>query len=1171
MKLTAILIIFFCAEIGATGHGYGQKVTINRSNANLEDILLEINKQTGYSYSANAEMLQKANRITINANHEELLIVLEKCFKNQPLAYLVKDNIIIVKEKTITSDFDGEFKYPIDVKGRIVDEHGLPVIATITAKGTDKVTGTNMNGEFELKGVDDNATLHISGVNIESFDIQLKGRTELRLSARIKITQGEEVVVANTGYQSVKPNEINGSVVVVSNEMLNEQTGTNILDRLDGITSGLLFNIGKNNPNPQSSTNIIIRGHSTINGPLDPLIVLDNFPYEGNINNINPNDVESITILKDAAATSIWGARGGNGVIVITTKKGRFNKKLRVELNSNIIIKQSPDLFYYPDMSSSDYIDVEEYLFNKGYFNSTITNTTTRPGLAPASEIFLKRRNGLISPADSAAQINDLKATDIRDQFNKYLYQNAVTQQYALNLRGGSGNIAWFISGSYDKAISSLQSENDKINLRIGNTYRPVKNLQIDLGIYYTNRKLENSTIPSYNAILVGGRRVPYLRLADDNGNALSVARYYREGYTDTAGTGKLLNWKYYPLEDYKHDKTNSRQEDITANFGLNYQVLKGLSISILYQYQKQKGVEEDLSDMESFYARDIINRFSQLNRATGIVNYIVPKGAVLNLSNDYINSQALRGQMNFENSWNGKRHFFSAIAGGEIRQLETGGNDVTYYGYRDEPLVFANIDFITKYPLFNRTTTSNVPGAPKIDPTVLNRFVSLYANASYAYKERYTVTMSARKDGSNIFGATTNDKWNPLWSFGFGYEISKEKFYHSGWLPYLKVRYTLGYSGNVDLNKIPLPVGTYSTTTLTNIPYLRITQLNDPSLRWEKVKQANLGIDFSTAKGILSGTIEYYQKWGMDLYGPSFFNYTAGSGGDQIDKNVANMVGRGLDITLTSKNIDRAFKWLTTLLFNYRSEKTSKYFDPNPYTVQSLVGGGNLITPVIGKPLYAIAAYKWGGLNSSGDPQGYLNGILSTNYDEIAKEADQKGVEGGNLVYIGSAVPNYFGSLLNTISWKGFSASVNIVYKLGYYFKRPALSYRLLFSSGIGHQEFADRWRLPGDENRTNVPAMVYTNYQLNGQSVFDSRSDFYLNSEVNVLKADNIRVQFINVAYTFKPTRKKFPVESLQIYCNLANLGIIWRANNEKIDPDYPSIAPPSKSISFGLRASF
>ena len=970
-------------------------------------------------------------------------------------------------------------------------------------------------------------------------------------------------VTINTGYQTIKPNETNGSFAVVDNKTLNQQTGTNILQRLDGVTSGLYVNIGKTKSS-QSTTNISIRGLSTINGPLDPLIVLDNFPYEGDINNINPNDVESVTVLKDAAATSIYGARGGNGVIVITTKKGRLNQKLKIGFNSNIIVSEKPDFYRLDQISVNDYVDVEQYLFNQGYHLSDTSNLNKLP-LTPVYEILLSRRNGQISAADSAIRINSLKATDSRDQYNKYFNQNAVVQQYALNISGGSNNIAWLVSGAYDKTISSTNDRNDKLNVRINNTYKPFKKLQLNLGIYYTNNKLADGGWPDYNTIKVNNKAVPYLRFADEYGNPLAVATRYRAGYTDTAGRGRLLDWKYYPLEDYRHNATTSKREDIVANVGVKYDLSTALSFDANFQYQKQRSSSENLADIESFATRDLINRYTQIGTGSAPNKYIVPQGGILGLSNSTISSIGARGQLSFNKKW--VDHIISAIGGVELREMISDGYSATYYGYNKDPLTYGIVDFVNSYPTLPTGGLLTVGSPPRINATITNRFLSFYGIAAYTYKERYSATFSARSDGSNIFGANTNDKWKPLWSGGLGWELSKEEFYHLSRVPFLKIVATMGFSGNVDLRKTPLPIATLNpSSSTTGLPTATIAQLNDPSLRWETVGQTNFGIQFSTTKQRISGSIEYYFKKGTDLYGPSAFDYTAG-GSATINKNIANMTGRGMDISINSKNLETTTtKWTTRLLLSNNTSKTTSYFGKSAQQVSTLLSGGTSITPVIGKPLYALAAYRWGGLNASGDPQGFVNGQLSTDYNAIRNESNLKGTE-GNIIYMGPANPTWFGALINEFTWRNFSLSINVSYSFGYYFKKPAVSYLNLFQSGTAPgKEFENRWQKPGDEFNTNVPAMVYTNYPL-----FTERESFYSAAEVNVLKADNIRIKYINLDYTMKQKNKKLPFEQFQLYVNIANLGIIWRANKAGLDPDYPADLPPLRQYTVGLRTSF
>jgi TonB-dependent SusC/RagA subfamily outer membrane receptor len=509
---------------------------------------------------------------------------------------------------------------------------GEPVSnATITTLVSKKAVVSSQNGTFNIM-IAKADTLLISHIGY----IEKKVAVESDLSITVLLQQKDVLLgnlTINTGYQQLKPNEVNGSYVVIDNKTLNLQTGGNILQRLNGVTSSVLFNVGKQNNNPQNNTNISIRGLSTINGPLDPLIVVDNFIYDGNINNINPNDVESVTVLKDAAASSIWGARAGNGVIVITLKKGKLNQPLQVDFNTDLIMTDKPDLYYQPSISTDDFIDLEQTLYGKGFYKKLFTNSS-HPAISPAVQIFQDTKNGLISSNDSMTKINILKQTDSRNQFTKYYYQKGLAQQYALNLHGGSSNIAWLISGTYDKAIGNLRAKNDRINFRFENTYTPLKGMRIDAAVYYTSSH-NISGLSGYTSVtsLNGKTQIPYLSLTNSVGNSVAVPSYYNVNYIDTLGGGKLMDWNYYPVEDYKHNETKTNTEEILGNLNLSYAVAKGISLNFLYQYEKQRTETNIVSDTSSYYARNLINSFSQVDEVTGIVNYIIPRGGILNNS----------------------------------------------------------------------------------------------------------------------------------------------------------------------------------------------------------------------------------------------------------------------------------------------------------------------------------------------------------------------------------------------------------------------------------------------------------------------------------------------------------------------------------------------------------
>ena len=1174
MRVTTFFMLVFCVHV--TARTSSQTITLSGSNMKLEHIFSAVKNQTGFVAFYNLNDLSRAQTVSVKAKKLPLTDFLDRVMENQPFTYRILDKTIMIALKPVVlapaAPVVIAVPLPpplIDVKGRVIDEEGKPVAgASVQVKGAaGKGVSTNTEGYFELKGLDENVILLVSGVNIESREVKVSGKTTLGdVVVKVKVAEGEEVVLVNTGYEKLKPNEINGSVVLVDNKTLNQQAGTNILERLNGIVPGLTFLVGKNNSNgnPQNNTGIRINGISTINGPLDPLIILDNFPFEGDISNINPNDIESVSVLRDAAATSIWGARAGNGVIVITTKKGSFNQPLKVSVNSNVIVREKADLFSIPQIATEDFISVEQFLYNNGYYNTQISSAT-RPALTEAIEIFIKRTNGVISSSDSLNLINELKEVDTRKEYNKFINRPTVIYQYSLNLSGGSSNHSWSIAGNYDQSINNsnmVDNGTKKINLRIDDVYKPLKNLQIKFGVYYTNSTADNAaTDYSYGTIKKNtNQSVPYLRFADENRTALPVVTNIRMAYLDTAGGGLLKDWYYYPIEDYKHNRRTTNLEEILANVAINYKITDYLNVDVLYQTGRQRTEARAVADTFSYFYRNLYNQLFQRSTRSSPL----PVGSIVDISSSSLSSTNARAQLNFRKKWG--NHVVSSIVGGEVRGIKSNSTGNRLYGYNEDPLYYnSSVNTVATYPNFITGNAQSIPIASLGISGSDNRFVAMYANSSYTFKNKYSLSGSIRRDGANVFGLSTNDKWKPLWSVGAGWNISDEKFFHVSWISKLRLRTSYGYSGNVDLRKSALPIAAYSNggSATQPYPYAYITSINNPNLRWEKVNQINWGIELSALNDRISAAVDFYHKKGSDLYGETSYDYTTWGYTSVITKNIAAMKGNGMSLNVLSINATGLFKWTTRVICNLASEKTTAYYTGISGTGASLLGGGNTITPVVGKPLYAIAALRWAGLDGKGDPQGYLNGQLSTDYLNIISDANNKGLESSGVEYFGSANPTRFGNLINELSWKNFSLVFNIAYKGGYYFKKSGLNYTSLFLLGQGHPEYKQRWQQPGDENFTNVPALAYTNYPQ-----FDNRSSFYANADIHVLKADHFRVQYINISYDYILKRWKLPFNTISVYANMANLGILWRCNDEQLDPDYPTGFAPQKQFTIGLR---
>lgn len=1168
MKLTYLLITLFTLQAAATT--FGQTVSLRVNKAPLKDVMTEIRKQTGYSFIMDIELLDKANAVSASLTDVPLADALLQVFLGQPFTFELDKETVFITERRIppvtgsrvsrVPNEPGEtliLAYPI-VSGRVVDSAGVALVGAsvrvLDAEGkrTALQTVTDRDGSFELRNVPEDGSLKISYVGYVAATIKAAADVGDVLLRVVQSELEEVEVMVNTGYQTLPRERATGSFEHIGTELFNQQTGTSVLGRLEAITNSLMVD------RSGVLERMTIRGISTLGGLRDVLVILDNFPYEGDIANINPNEVESITVLKDAVAASIWGARAGNGVIVITTKKGELNQPVKILASTNLFLTKRPDLKgIRTQMNASDFIDVETMLFENNYYNSQI-NSASKPVLSPVVELLRDRSTA--TPAEAAeidAAINAYRLKDVREDYRRYMYKDGVTQQYSLNLQGGTDRVAWTTTVGYDRENNELSAGNNRINLKVGSLFKPVKKLDVQLDLAYTQRNAASGKL-GYGEVKTKDNYVlPYQMLADESGNSLAMYKTYNKQFIDTVGDGRLLDWMYYPLEDYKHSIAESNVYDVNVNTAITYELIEGLNVNMKYQHQQQRALGETHHTQQSFLARSIINMYAEL-QGNGETMYHVPLGGMLDMSNSTMKTDNIRGQLNYARKI--KEHDFSLLVGGEVRKKNIRSYSNRFYGYDDGVLSVGNVDYATR-KLNNVTNAlsfiTNRDGVNEYQ----NNFVSSFLLSSYNFLGRYGFSFSARRDASNLFGLKTNDKWNPFWSTGLSWDISKEAFYNASAIPELKIRATYGSSGNTDISMVAVTTISYfsSNNAQTGTPHANVNSYPNPELRWETVNMFNLAMDFATAGRRVAGSLEYYYKRAVDLYGAHPMDITAGVG-TSITKNVASLKGNGMDLKLQTINVDRNLRWNTLLNLSYNKDEVTNVLRTNFAGSNFVTGNSGGVT--IGYPRSALWGYRWGGLDpANGSPLGYLDGVLSDDYTRITGQGTQM----SDLVYFGTAMPKWFGSIVNTVKYKALELGVGVSYKFDYYFRRSSIHYSNLYSSWAGHIDYAKRWQKPGDELTTHVPAQVYP-----GNT---NRDRFYQGAEVLVERGDHIRLQFINVACQL-PLPAAGWLKSASLQVNASNLGILWKKNDQGIDPDYDNgyyrTGAPVR-MSMGLNANF
>ena len=1126
------------------------QVTLNLKSVPLETAFAELKKQSGYGFWYEKKDLGEV-KVSIAVKNVGLKEAMDLCLKGLPFSYEIFDKTVVVKRKVVVAPSGAvptRGGVQEKVKGKVVDaqtnEPLAGVLVRVKSPAMSVVSNERGFFEFNLPSGKYELVVQYLGYNIRNYDLVAPLSDELSLGLMPTENTLNQVQVVNTGYQSLPKERATGSFFVVGTELLSRGVGANILDRLDGVTGSLIFN-RNNQGGGYNGSSMSIRGRSTINGDAEPLIVLDNFPFYGDISTINPNDIEQVTVLKDAAAASIWGARAGNGVIVITTKKGKLNTPLQLSLNTSLKITNKPRLFTRRQLASAEFIEVEQFLFDRGRYDAAINNGFG--AISPAVEIMSAHRKGQFDLNSKNRMLDSLAQFDVRGEELEHLLRHPTEQQYQLNIAGGTTTHRYIVSAGYDQQLpESNVASNDRFTINANHHFIALDNkLEIGFIMQFSQRYSRRNTSMLSN-------RFPYEHITD-GGRALPITDgILNLQYATATQQAGLLDWLYRPLEE---NFANLKEKEISGrgNISIAYRPIERLKVSFNYQHQRSDGKREDLSPLTSYRTRNQINTLTQLDQVTGLLTRPVPLGDILNSRFTDLVGNSARLQVDFDKAWG--QHRLAMLAGYEIGELTSTSAANTLYGYNPATgtNLNATIDYI-KYHRFYYNGSTNQISMGLQNSGTLDRNRSIFANLSYDLLDRYIISGSIRRDESNIFGVKANEKGVPLWSTGLAWKIAEENFIKTGWLPLLTLKASYGYSGNVYKG-----ISAYLTSSAPTFinpwqgNYANIVNPPNPSLRWERVRNLNLELDFALKNNVLRGNVAYYRKLSTDLIGRA--PVAPQTGVSSFVSNSAVLSTNGVDVSLSTTQHFSGFRWTGTVLYNWVMDRVKQY----QVTAGSNydVVNGNFNNPLVGYPYNAVFAFSWAGLDQVGAPRAYLSGTASTNYTAVRNSSER-----GDIAYIGSATPTVFGSFRNEFNWKYFNLSFNITYKFGYYFRRASLNNSSLFSGNYRMPDYSERWKNAGDEMFTTVPALVYP--------ANANRTAIYTLSDLLVESASHIRLQDIRLDCDMKQLMKDAKLPQMQVFLYAQQLGLLWKANKHGIDPDNQQMLP-SSSLAVGLRLNF
>lgn len=1071
-------------------------------------------------------------------------------------------------------------------KASIGQETGTPGIIQNSAIGTT----TNAQGEFSLRVPEGTQNLRVSFLGFNSVLVSIKNKTNVRVVLSSNDNALQEVTV--NGYTSISKRKNTTAIAVVDYENIRQVGVAGIDQMLEGQVAGVA--VTTLNGGPSAAPRIRIRGTASLNGSQDPLWVLDGIPLEGTdmpniydkdnidelrnlpIAGLNPDDIADITILKDAAATAIYGARAANGVIVVTTKKGKQGP-VAINFNANTFITDRPDFSKLNLMNSNEKVDFELGLAKQADLTYRENQGAVSRILHQYNELQNYRNNGFgaLNPAAQQA-INDLRQTNTN--WGNELYQSSINQQYGLSFSGGNDQATYYLStGYYNEEGTTKGTGLERYNVTLKTDYKLSDKLGIGAAIFasQSNRKNYLTEIDAFTNPTNYSRNVnPYQPIR----NAAGGFEYDPDIFGSANGD------VYVPfniIEERENTRYGLKNKSVKGLVDLNYKVYKDLNLRSELGIQVEENSVERFGSEDSYYGRKYKEGSRYYDSATKTFKYFLPEGGIIQ------NQETAFFQYNWKTMLEyskviADKHEIEALAGTELRRNNNKDIITRGFGYDERTLTNQNIVFP------NADWAKNSKFRTYQQLQLENAFASLFGTLSYTYDRRYTLYGSVRYDGSNLFGVDPKYRYLPIYSVSGAWNAKEEKFLESAsWLSNLRVRSSYGIQGNIDKNTSPFVIGDYQRTSILPGGSETIINVSSPpndKLRWEKTTTFNAGVDLGLFNNAIQLTVDYYNRNSKDLIGTQ--DLSLENGFEFTQSNFSRINNKGIELSLSTRNISTSkFSWSTDLnIAHNKSKVLREKVRDNQYTPSRE-----------GYPVNAVFVLKTAGLDENGLPLFVQkNGdavSLETFYklydpwaDIIPGEITQSALSAtdyqGLFSYAGDADPKYVGGLINRFRYGNVDLSISAIFNLDRTVSSSPLYNPALLDRGKNYsREVLNAWTpentdatLPAIIGRYSADGERWMAYSwLNGLDPISS----YKKLDIFAKKISYVRINSIRMGYTLpKKIAGKVRANTLRFSVEGRNLFVFGSDYSGYFDPEtYGNIytQPISKTISFGLNATF
>ncbi|MBO9583810.1 MAG: SusC/RagA family TonB-linked outer membrane protein [Flavobacterium sp.] len=1047
-------------------------------------------------------------------------------------------------------------------------------------------TTSDFDGKFTLKIGKNVTSLRVTFMGYKSYTLELDAQKNYTVNLTSETAKLQEVVV--TGYQKIEKRKLTAAVSKIDMSAI-QQTGVSSIDQL---LVGQIAGVAVSTPSgaPGAPAKIRIRGTASLSGSQDPLWVLDGLPLEGNdvpknydkdnidqLNNfsiagLNPDDIKDITILKDAAATAIYGARAANGVIVVTTKKGKAGKMV-INFNTNTFITQRPDISKLNLMDANQKVDFELDLASRSDLTYRDNAGEISRILNGSNELAAYRAGGFsaLSPATQQS-INALRSNNTN--WGNLIYQTAINTQHGLSLSGGGEKSDYYFSlGYYDEKGTTIGTGFKRYNLTLKNNFEITDKFKVGVGIFGSENKTTSylTDTDAYTSPSNYSRNVnPYLTPYNADGSY----KYDQDisGYSD----------RYVPfniLEERANTSYDSKTRAVKALLDAEYKITRDLKVTSQLGLQLDNTSSEKFADKNTYYTRKEKERSRYFTN--GAFNYFLPEGGIIQNANTDFFQYNLKTMVNYSKTF-GEKHEVEAMIGNELRRnysttIATKGFGFDKTTLTTKPIMFPNSSFANDaiYRTYQKLENENA-------------FASFFATAAYTYNRKYSVFGSVRYDGSDLFGVDPKYKYLPLWSTSASWAVSEEDFLKDNLtLSNLRLRASYGIQGNIDKNTSPFVMGRYSNTTILPGQTEQTISVESPpndKLRWEKTTNTNLGMDLGLFNNRISIVTDLYGRKSTDLIGLRAVPFE--NGFEYSNMNWAQVSNKGYEITLSTRNIDRPnFKWNTSINFSHNKSNVDRIE----------VRDTDLLPSREGRPVNSVFGLKTNGIDENGYPLFVNKNGETVNaqtffklYDPYADffpgeltESSLTPAEYRDLfVYLGDRDPKFTGGITNTIQVHNFDFTVAAAFNLKQtVVKTPPYSGTEVDRGQNYSTDILNAWsptntssNLPGIVGKDSGTGDSWMAYQW-----FSSGTPLDWNKYLDtwVSEMSYMRLSSMRLGYTFpKAFTDHINIQSIRLNVEARNLFVISSDFKGYFDPEtYGNIyaQPVPKSFTIGCNVTF